>query len=75
MASFTSVLRIPIASMRSTRRLEGSNAKSDPIFHSFLDMTLYLYRAFSVGAILSSPAIDHNTLYFGSSDGKVYALH
>jgi eukaryotic-like serine/threonine-protein kinase len=54
---------------------DGSNAKSDPTFHSFLDMTLYLYRAFSVGAILSSPAVDHNTVYFGSADGNVYALH
>jgi outer membrane protein assembly factor BamB len=53
---------------------DGSNAKPEPIFHSFLDMTLYLYRAFSVGAILSSPAVDRSTVYFGSADGNVYAL-
>jgi len=26
-------------------------------------------------AILSSPVIDHGTIYFGSADGNVYALH
>ena len=46
-----------------------------PFFHNFLDMTVYLYRTFSVGAIVSSPAIDHGGLYFGSTDGRVYAIH
>jgi outer membrane protein assembly factor BamB len=46
-----------------------------PVFHNFLDMTIYLYRMFSVGAILSSPAVDHGTLYFGSTDGNLYAIH
>ena len=53
---------------------DGSIAASHPFFHNFLDMTLYLYRSFSVGAILSSPAIDDGTIYFGSADGNVYAL-
>ena len=53
---------------------DGSIAASHPFFHNFLDMTLYLYRSFSVGAILSSPVIDHGTIYFGSADGNVYAL-
>jgi outer membrane protein assembly factor BamB len=53
---------------------DGSMATSHPFFHNFLDMTLYLYRSFSVGAILSSPVIDHGTIYFGSADGNVYAL-
>jgi outer membrane protein assembly factor BamB len=54
---------------------DGSIATSHPFFHNFLDMTLYLYRSFSVGAILSSPVIDHGTIFFGSADGNVYALH
>jgi outer membrane protein assembly factor BamB len=45
------------------------------VFHNFLDMTLYLYRAFSVGAILSSPVVDHGTIFFGSADGNLYALY
>jgi outer membrane protein assembly factor BamB len=53
---------------------DGSNAKSQPFFHNFMDMTLYLYRAFSVGAILSSPVVDHGAIYFGSADGNVYAV-
>ena len=28
----------------------------------------------SVGAILSSPAVVEDVVYFGSSDGNVYAL-
>jgi outer membrane protein assembly factor BamB len=28
----------------------------------------------SVGAVLSSPAIAGDTIYFGSADGNVYAL-
>ena len=54
---------------------DGSIATSHAFFHNFLDMTLYLYRSFSVGAILSSPVIDHGTIFFGSADGNVYALH
>jgi eukaryotic-like serine/threonine-protein kinase len=46
-----------------------------PVFHNFLDMTLYLYKAFSVGAVLSSPVVDHGTIFFGSADGNLYAIH
>jgi len=28
----------------------------------------------SVGAVLSSPVVDADTLYFGSWDGQLYAL-
>jgi eukaryotic-like serine/threonine-protein kinase len=51
------------------------NASVAPLFFNFLDMTLYLYKMFSVGAILSSPAVDRGTIYFGSADGNVYAIH
>jgi outer membrane protein assembly factor BamB len=46
-----------------------------PTFHNFLDMTVNLYRMFSVGAILSSPVVDHGRIYFGSADGNLYAIH
>jgi outer membrane protein assembly factor BamB len=46
-----------------------------PVFHNFLDMTLYLYKAFSVGAIASSPVVDGGRIFFGSADGNLYAIH
>ena len=45
-----------------------------PVFGDFEDMYLDLYRYMSVGAILSSPVVDHGEVYFGSMDGNVYAL-
>jgi outer membrane protein assembly factor BamB len=50
------------------------NAAVAPLFHNFLDMTLYLYKMFSAGAILSSPVVDRGTIYVGSADGNVYAI-
>jgi eukaryotic-like serine/threonine-protein kinase len=50
-------------------------AISVPTFNNFLDMTVYLYKVFSVGAIASSPVVDQGSLYFGSADGNVYAIH
>ena len=46
-----------------------------PTFGNFLDMTVFLYKVFSAGAILSSPVIDQGSVYFGSADGTVYAIH
>jgi outer membrane protein assembly factor BamB len=45
-----------------------------PYFHDYQDMVLAFYRIFSVGAVWSSPVIDHGTVYFGSTDGFLYAL-
>jgi outer membrane protein assembly factor BamB len=45
-----------------------------PTFGDFEDMYIDIYRFISVGAILSSPAIDKGVIYFGSMDGNVYAL-
>ena len=45
-----------------------------PVFHNFMDMTVNLARMYSVGAILSSPTIDHGVLFVGSADGFLYAL-
>jgi outer membrane protein assembly factor BamB len=38
------------------------------------DMVSGVQKMMSVGAILSSPAIVGNTIFFGSTDGNVYAL-
>ncbi len=46
-----------------------------PVFGNFLDMTVHLYKMFSAGAILSSAVIDQGSLYVGSADGTVYAIH
>ena len=51
-----------------------ANTALAPLFHNFLDMSLYLYKMFSVGAIVSSPVVDRGTIYFGSADGNVYAI-
>jgi outer membrane protein assembly factor BamB len=41
-------------------------------FHD--DMIIGVHRMMSVGAVLSSPTIVGDTVYFGSTDGNVYAL-
>lgn len=45
-----------------------------PIFGDFEDMYIEFYKYRSIGAILSSPAVDHGVLYIGSMDGNLYAL-
>jgi outer membrane protein assembly factor BamB len=45
-----------------------------PLFGDFLDMYIDAARFASIGAILSSPAIDKGVLYVGSMDGNLYAL-
>ncbi len=52
-----------------------SKAALAPTFDNFMDMTVHLYKTFSVGAIFSSPVIDQGSLYFGSTDGNLYAIH
>jgi outer membrane protein assembly factor BamB len=37
-------------------------------------MYIDFYRFVSIGAIMSSPIVDHGTLYLGSMDGNLYAL-
>jgi outer membrane protein assembly factor BamB len=44
------------------------------VFGDFEDMYIDIYRFISVGAILSSPAVERGVVYFGSMDGNVYAL-
>ena len=45
-----------------------------PLFHDFQDMYVDFYRFISVGAIMSSPAVDHGVVFVGSMDGNLYAL-
>jgi outer membrane protein assembly factor BamB len=45
-----------------------------PTFFDFQDMYITWFRNFSVGAIVSSPVIDHGEIYLGSTDGVLYVL-
>jgi outer membrane protein assembly factor BamB len=45
-----------------------------PVFNDFQDMYIDIERYISIGAILSSPVVDHGTVYVGSMDGNLYAL-
>jgi outer membrane protein assembly factor BamB len=45
-----------------------------PYFRDHQDMVLAFYRVFSLGAIWSSPTVDRGLLFFGSTDGNLYAL-
>jgi eukaryotic-like serine/threonine-protein kinase len=45
-----------------------------PLFNDFEDMYVDISRFASIGAIVSSPAVDHGVVYFGSMDGNLYAL-
>jgi hypothetical protein len=38
------------------------------------DMVIGVYKMLSVGAVLSSPVIERDMIYFGSTDGNVYAI-
>jgi outer membrane protein assembly factor BamB len=37
-------------------------------------MMVGVYKLFATGAILSSPVIAGDAIYFGSTDGNLYAL-
>jgi outer membrane protein assembly factor BamB len=45
-----------------------------PTFHDFQDMYVDFYRFVTIGAIMSSPAVDRGVVYVGSMDGNLYAL-
>jgi eukaryotic-like serine/threonine-protein kinase len=38
------------------------------------DMVMGVWKMLSVGAVLSSPAVERDVIYFGSTDGNVYAI-
>jgi eukaryotic-like serine/threonine-protein kinase len=39
------------------------------------DVVAGIQKMFSVGAILSSPAVVNKTIYVGSADGYLYAIN
>jgi outer membrane protein assembly factor BamB len=39
------------------------------------DMVIAVHKLFTMGTILSSPVVVGDTVYFGSTDGNLYALH
>jgi len=38
------------------------------------DLVLGVSKMLSIGAVLSSPVIERDVIYFGSTDGNVYAI-
>jgi outer membrane protein assembly factor BamB len=38
------------------------------------DPVLGVWKMLSIGAVLSSPVIERDVIYFGSTDGNVYAI-
>lgn len=38
------------------------------------DLMIGVWRMMSVGAVLSSPVVGTNVVYFGSTDGTLYAI-
>jgi outer membrane protein assembly factor BamB len=54
---------------------DGSPNYRAAMTDSFYDsMVIGVDRMMSVGAVLSSPLVEGDTLYFGSWDGQLYAL-
>ncbi len=51
--------------------------KYDAAFHDdfYEDMVIGAQKMMSVGAILSSPVVVDGVIYFGSTDGNLYALN
>jgi outer membrane protein assembly factor BamB len=51
-----------------------SQGSFKPLFNDFEDMYMDFYRFASIGAVMSSPVVDHGVLFVSSMDGKLYAL-
>jgi eukaryotic-like serine/threonine-protein kinase len=60
----------------ATYTKQGGAPKYEAAFFDFFydDMVSGVQKMMSVGAVLSSPVIEGDTIYFGSTDGNVYAL-
>lgn len=43
-------------------------------FGSYDQLVIAHERMLSVGAVLSTPVVDGDTIYFGSWDGQLYAI-
>ena len=55
---------------------DGKFSKSAfaPMFNDFQDGYVTMYKRFTIGWILSSPVVSNGEIYFGSTDGFLYAL-
>ncbi len=67
------------ASKKDTLKVLKSDGTFDEaafpkIFYDFQDDYVDMFRRFSVGSIMSTPAIADGEIYFGSADGNLYAL-
>jgi hypothetical protein len=38
------------------------------------DLVMGMWKMMSVGAVLSSPVVERDMIYFGSTDGNLYAI-
>jgi len=45
-----------------------------PVYSDFEDMYIAIYRFMTIGAIVSSPAVDRGVVFVGSMDGNLYAI-
>lgn len=39
------------------------------------DLVVGVWKTFSIGSVLSSPVVDRDAVYFGSTDGNLYAIN
>lgn len=67
------------SAVKDPTHLFGADGKWNPqsfgtTTNDFQEMYTQMAKRFSVGAILSSPAVDGGTVFFGAADGVVYAL-
>ncbi len=62
--------------MRTRRQGEFGTPNYQAAFSDFFydDMVSGVERMMSVGAVLSAPVIDGDTIFFGSWDGELYAI-
>ena len=61
--------------LASLSKPDGTTNYEAVFTENFYDnMLIGVYKLFATGAILSSPVISGDTLYFGSTDGNLYAL-
>lgn len=56
-------------------KIDGDPNYAAAFSDTFYDeLVMGVWKMLSVGAVLSSPAIDRDVIYFGSTDGNVYAI-
>jgi eukaryotic-like serine/threonine-protein kinase len=60
---------------RYTQADGGPNYRAAMSSNFFDDVVAGIQKMFSVGAMLSSPAVAGDAIYIGSADGYVYAIH